>query len=587
MVLRSTPEKGDLSKVSSQKLSLFLTGDDDVPVVQFKRRLDAPNGPTTQLERLQWPSQMWNAFTGVQRDRLIANCQAMRWCDYFAGMGSRAQIQCMITFEIIRHLESPIHVPPTFCVTESDPVRQKFLEAFADGHRSVHACSDIMGRLGAEQLEEIQKMQPAADATILGKKVANQKIASYIRARYVEHGWSHAFCPCIRHPLCTTCPVLPVAEVKDGKIDLEDDCDFEVGSRPQYLCITGGPPCRDVSAMNAMASGDGGPHFQPTSVFLCEFNFSSPDLVYVECTKRWNPNQMQAQLHDHRTMQFHVDGNMVGDVYKRPRMGCLSYKASVFTMAEPLEHFLLVAESWPVFDASNFWSTDVHEEYFEMLEWKKVRRCTVPDEALTWECVMLDSQHRRLAVYEEEFKELVADGKVAEDVAWCADLDQAPENNRGRFALLDGSKTPTLIQHGWHWHSVKKKPLTALDGLRMHGWPVTTSEISLVGSVVDIRSKLKHHEISHRSLIRMTGDSWHLRYQGMLLMFVLATLVDIRVLVPRSPVDYPDAETPSKRFRRAQSGDTQSPGGMVTVSEHSSPRSTFTVSVHSSPGPGS
>ena len=589
MVLQCSPEKADLTKLHDQKLDLYLTAaPEDVEFITFKRKLEPPPGPQTQLQRIQWASQMWDSFTPTMRSRLCENLTSIVWSEYYAGMGSFSQIICQIKHEVDRHRAVPLDVPKTFAVVEVDPVRTAFLNAFDDAWRSTHACGDLLDRLGPCQKREVEKMKPTKSATILAKKVANNVISSHLRDRYRHHGWSHAFAPCSRH--CRNCPVSPLIAANESKADMAIDLEESTSSRSSLRVGTvGGPVCRDASSMNQHASGDGGQHFVSTSVFLTEFNMTSPSVAYVECTKRWAPSLMQQELPNHKCAYFHLDGSQVGDCYKRARMGCLAYDPETYTLSVPLTDFLLYAERVPMFDPNLFWNTDTVDAHYEMLEWKKVRGCTVADEDLTWEDLMLDSQHYRLQLYEADFRKLIDAGTVGTDSSFAADLDQSPEFNRGRMAILDGnSAVPTLIQRGWHWHNHKRSPLTCLDQLKMHCWPISNNEIAEVGCATDIRSLLAHGEMTHKQLISMCGDSWHLRYQGCFMMFVLASLVDVTTTsVPRSPVSFPDDEAvtpdkPSKRARLVTLQQSTSPGA---DSSDGSPRSLLTISVHSSPAP--
>jgi len=76
----------------------------------------------------------------------------------------------------------------------------------------------------------------------------------------------------------------------------------------------------------------------------------------------------------------------------------------------------------------------------------------------------------------------------------------------------------------------------------------------------------------------MVGDAWHLRYQGLLLMYVFATLDDAIVAVPMSlpllpagstdhdgNADGDDATTPAKRHKVRRTGNTASSPGAASA----------------------
>ena len=77
--------------------------------------------------------------------------------------------------------------------------------------------------------------------------------------------------------------------------------------------------------------------------------------------------------------------------------------------------------------------------------------------------------------------------------------------------------------------------------------------MDLVGCCVDIK-QLLGTELGHDKLTKMVGDGWHLRPQGMLLMWVLSNL-ELRTAMaqfPRSlPCNSESFESPSKkRFKQ-------------------------------------
>ena len=62
-----------------------------------------------------------------------------------------------------------------------------------------------------------------------------------------------------------------------------------------------------------------------------------------------------------------------------------------------------------------------------------------------WDEVLLPLQKKRLEGYAEEYKQLLAKGKVLPGESVLCDLDQSPQSSFGR--LVYGNKFPTMIRH--------------------------------------------------------------------------------------------------------------------------------------------
>ena len=100
----------------------------------------------------------------------------------------------------------------------------------------------------------------------------------------------------------------------------------------------------------------------------------------------------------------------------------------------------------------------------------------------------------------------------------------------GRAATL-----PTLIAHGCWWNRNKQTVqtvLTAIDQLRVHGWPVTAAEMEEHGTIIDWKNQLELNLLKHRQVLQMMGDSWHIPVQGQFLMFWLSVLRDRKYIPP-------------------------------------------------------
>jgi len=133
-------------------------------------------------------------------------------------------------------------------------------------------------------------------------------------------------------------------------------------------------------------------------------------------------------------------------------------------------------------------------------------------------------------------------------------------SGRGKFVILngcdpasgdypppsDGKCLPTFIQHQVLWNFELWRPLAAVDMARAHSWPMGLEEESYVGASISIADQLASQQLSHRCLISMIGDSWALRPQGMLLMWLLANLETVhningpplKKMRPSSVIDY-------------------------------------------------
>ena len=122
-------------------------------------------------------------------------------------------------------------------------------------------------------------------------------------------------------------------------------------------------------------------------------------------------------------------------------------------------------------------------------------------------------------------------------------------NGRGRMVIYGQDKPAnlqTLIRHQVLWNFEFKEVLNAVDIARVHNWPIGESEINVHGCIGNISEMLKSQILSHNDLIRMIGDGWDIRSQGMLLMFGMANLEPskncIHTLQPSTTMNDEDIE---------------------------------------------
>ena len=126
------------------------------------------------------------------------------------------------------------------------------------------------------------------------------------------------------------------------------------------------------------------------------------------------------------------------------------------------------------------------------------------------------------------------------------------------------AKLPTLVTHGCWWNRNKQTVLTAVDQLRVHGWPVSFSEMQEHGTIIDWKAELKNDLLKHKHVVQMMGDSWHIPVQGRFLMFWLSVLQE-RTYTP------PIVGLPPVSEEEGEEGDEiASQGSVMTISVSSS-----------------
>ena len=310
--------------------------------------------------------------------------------------------------------------------------------------------------------------------------------------------------------------------------------------------------------------------------------------MWLECTARWNCGLLQERLPPkYAVHRLNVKGSDIGDTYDRPRCGCLAVNQEGLVLTRGLNEYLNYAGAEPIFPVSEFWNCSEDDERREIEAWS-LKRVVPVGQDLTWFDVLLPSQRERKAVYDAQVQKAIALGKMLPDEEVVYDLDQDPTNGHGRLKLLsvtqDNLFLPTLIQHGVIWNSAVGRPLSAIDHLKCHGWPVEPDECSYFGSAASWRHNLNSGVLTHRQVISMMGDSWHIPAQGRWLMFLLS-IVEIRdeqLEVPRSPC------TPQRKFGKALRWLSPSKRNRISIDsddsegEAVSPNSFLSMTVHGS-----
>jgi len=306
---------------------------------------------------------------------------------------------------------------------------------------------------------------------------------------------------------------------------------------PRIKAVLAGVPCVDWTLMNQSADGDGGRSWTATATFLAEREDLDEDVILCECTERFEAGVLKEamQSRGHQTFALKCRGRDVGDAYDRPRLDMLSVSPRL-RLVRPLTEYLMQAGSSVRFPVASFWQNTPDEDALEVAEGAEGRVTPVGD--ITWDDVLLPSMKRRRIDYHTAWQVLQAKGSCSAASILLADLDHnctgttiehSTKLGRGRMVVLDAAAhrqrfLPTLIQHQTLWNYELWKPLSCLDMCRAHGWPLSPDEIADYGSVIDIKKDISMGRLKHKQLIRMVGDSWALRSQGMLLMWIISNL---------------------------------------------------------------
>ena len=376
--------------------------------------------------------------------------------------------------------------------------------------------------------KQIQDMEADKTSSVVAKKQCNRKIALFIDKLYQDGGYRFARGKCDLHP-DAQCPL--GENIKDTDLDgvvcIDDDSDED-----DMRMVTAGCPCVDNSAMNLHACGDGGRTFTASSLFLTERCWMLEDWIYIECTPGWNCGLVRGRMPRHyEVMRLILRGGDVGDAYDRERMGCMTYNQEKYTVTVPLESYLDFAGAETSFDLDDFWCSTLSEQDAEIREFleRRVHPVGVGDCGLEWDDVLLPSQKKRRLDYDQEYERKVRLGLCFPGELAIYDLDHQ-QGAHGRV-LVDSvagraARLPTLITHGCWWNRNKQTVLTAIDQVRVHGWPVTAEEMEEHGTIIDWKNQLQLNFLKHRQVVQMMGDSWHIPVQGKFLMFWLSVLQD-------------------------------------------------------------
>ena len=545
--LQASPEKFNPSDIWKDTLPLYSEAvGAEPPLAQFAAPTSPAMGPATQLERLQWPAQVWAKLNGDQRARLVHVLKHVIWAsDTFCGMGSREQMVYQMLYFVISVTKNPdlaFSQCKVFLVTENDTEKLEFLRKFDPQCSPSHIATDIFHRLPVNVRGKVENMLKSVTrgSTTAGRKFLNQRVCQQIRDVYASGDRHVLRTYYLKHPHRVGCPVSTCFTGEDS------DSDIEFGGKDVITVATAAPPCQDASLMNrGDGTGDAGRTMATTEICLQEASQCGHDVVYVECVKRWPLSLLSNALapKGHRVLKMHLEGASVGDRYNRSRMGGLLLSPQV-ALTAPIESFL------DVFTIGSFFCASRKDEALELAEWRVRRskpRGPSDPKFWDWEEVLLDTRVTRLAAYMKVRQDLVKAGKLGVDEAVVVDLDQNPAAGFGRMVTARSASFPTLIRHGCHWSITDCRPLLAVKQAMMHCWPITASEITAVGSVVSIGDLLKSGALSCHSLVAMLGDSWHLRVQGMFMMWMLASLTRVSFplrVMKRSGADRDDdAET--------------------------------------------
>ena len=508
---------------------------DTVSWVRFRPRRSPKEGPQSQLQRLAWFDEMWSELTSENRDLLIRNVERWHWSDTFAGFGSRDQIQCQIVTGLEERLKRRLLVPCTHCVTEKCKRRFRWLQEMHPRWKALHAERNVLDRLG-DAKQQVLDLLPEKSASFDQKRAANLSASKFVDTLYASAPTSMSYSKCCNHCITKRCNPFPCSFLpKPHKFDLTEDSDAEFDDLidESFVSATSlGVPCVDSSCMSNNAQGDAGPIMIATSTAMAGIKHASPkvDVVYIEVTKKWNATICADARPGCDTRKMLLQGKDIGDRYNRPRLAVLSLHPRMHLTAA-LEDYLQCAGSCvsKTFRASAFWMNSMEEDIAEKTEFSKQRVLPVDAEVntMSWNELLHPTQRQYLHGYMQKFETLVHGGKAcATDPFWC-DLDQNPLGPRCRLTI-DSAKKPanlqTLITHQTIYHVPLHRVFSARDHCRAHCWPMTTSERALVGCIGSIESKLQSKALSHSALKRFIGDGWHLRCQGLFIMWLLAHL---------------------------------------------------------------
>ena len=538
----------------------------EIDFTMFAAPVSPTEGPRTHLQRLEWAQQLWDALEPLQRDVLCDHLRHASWVDHFSGIGCRTQMVIQICKVVADKtgVDFDSLSVRAFTDTEIDTNKRRFTNAFAPPFRAMHEMDDITRRLGhAMKCKVDQALKKTRGSTMQARRLNNQLLVDEIVAMYnspdAQTRRSLLCAPCCKHLTKPLCPVSPY--------QIDDDVEMD----PRTLSIvTGGPVCHEVSAMGKMM-GDAGLSHVATKMFVEEVGLTKPDICMVECTPRWPCALLSSVLEPlgYNVQKVHLCGNDVGDVYNRPRLGAVATSPDMHFL-KPLSSFLQQAGSYVSEELTlgSFWCASPEELEIGMLDLRRLRgkpRPTTDEQFYDWDEILLESHARRLVAYGQQRDLLISQGKMARTDDFICDLDQNPEAGRGRSCHPGSKGMMTFTRHGtlWHWHL--RRPLLGVETMRVHCWPIETEHIDTVGAACSVMDLVRNGTVHPRELHAFVGDSWHLRVQGLWLMWVLSNVINGRIgEVPRSL----QLETPQKKKSRS----VESPGGDSQSSVHPTTR---------------
>ena len=154
-------------------------------------------------------------------------------------------------------------------------------------------------------------------------------------------------------------------------------------------------------------------------------------------------------------------------------------------------------------------------------------------------------------MYEEKIQAAIRQGRLLPGEGVLFDLDQNPAAGRGRMVLMSvASKRvflPKLIQLQMLWNTSANAPLSSIDHLKAHGWPVEEEDKYIFGCCTCWKTSIAQGKLSHKEIVRMMGDSWHIHFQVKWLMWLLSVLGRRECRLPPSPKCWKSLASSSQR----------------------------------------
>ena len=262
----------------------------------FVHRRPSVLWPISQAERMAWPEQSWNLFTGEERDRLVHNLCHLVPSTHFSGLGSFEMILSGIVNYVNTQLLHPIPFPRSVHSCDRDPSRQRVLSSYDSAHRPHHIFQDITERLPVVDRAEFLATVPQSSEFMEVRREKNEKGRKFIFDLYNTRADECAESFCILHGRrCRCFEKEPSAwHADESESDSED---------PHALHMhAAGVICKDASAVGSL-SGDAGQHMHLQHVWCAERRARKEDVILVECTPRWESRsvmkEMPSSFHGH------------------------------------------------------------------------------------------------------------------------------------------------------------------------------------------------------------------------------------------------------------------------------------------------